>query len=264
MKTESTIASNFKSPSMIQMTSNSISTHSTTAIQSTPMITTQQIPIVTASPTLQQQQLAANQLHSLNPNEKRRGCRCGNATAAPGKLTCCGQRCPCYVDSKACIDCKCRGCRNPHYADGQKKVKFKLKIKIDLKHSFMTKICIALQMRHQVLDLQTQQQQQQNFLASIQHQTLMKEVQKSSSTVSLMKTTDEISLIEQSTTSTTTTTMIGKNSINNCIISMNQNGQYQIKPRVIVKEPVRATGMSPIIFPTTSSTNNTSIQSKYT
>jgi hypothetical protein len=237
---------------MIQMTSNSnsISTHSTSAIQSTPMITTQQIPIVTASPTLQQQQLAANQLHSLNSNEKRRGCRCGNATAAPGKLTCCGQRCPCYVDSKACIDCKCRGCRNPHYADGQKKVKL-----IRAREKFIYTINnIISQMRHPVLDLQTQQQQQQNFLASIQHQTL----QKSSSTVSLMKTTDEISLIEQSsTTSTTTTSMIGKNSI---IIGMN-NGQYQIKPRVIVKEPT--TAMSPIIFPTTSSTNNnTSIQSK--
>lgn len=124
------------------MTSNSIST-TPTAIQTTPMITTQQIPIVTASQTLQQQQLAANQLHSLNPNEKRRGCRCGNATAAPGKLTCCGQRCPCYVDSKACIDCKCRGCRNPHYADGQKKVKFKLfegKITI-LRHFFYCYRC---------------------------------------------------------------------------------------------------------------------------
>ncbi|XP_055375850.1 E3 ubiquitin-protein ligase MSL2 isoform X2 [Condylostylus longicornis] len=51
---------------------------------------------------------------------KRRGCRCGNATATPGKLTCCGQRCPCYVDSKSCIDCKCRGCRNPHRPDGCK------------------------------------------------------------------------------------------------------------------------------------------------
>lgn len=51
---------------------------------------------------------------------KRRGCRCGNATATPGKLTCCGQRCPCYVDSKSCVDCKCRGCRNPHRADGMK------------------------------------------------------------------------------------------------------------------------------------------------
>lgn len=58
----------------------------------------------------------------IQSNEKRRGCRCGNATAAPGKLTCCGQRCPCYVDSKACIDCKCRGCRNPHFMDGHKKV----------------------------------------------------------------------------------------------------------------------------------------------
>ncbi|KNC24609.1 E3 ubiquitin-protein ligase msl-2 [Lucilia cuprina] len=51
---------------------------------------------------------------------KKRGCRCGNTTATPGKLTCCGQRCPCYVDSKSCIGCKCRGCRNPHRPDGNK------------------------------------------------------------------------------------------------------------------------------------------------
>ncbi|KOB77395.1 MSL2 protein [Operophtera brumata] len=41
---------------------------------------------------------------------KRKGCRCGNATATPGKLTCCGQRCPCYVESKPCTECKCKGC----------------------------------------------------------------------------------------------------------------------------------------------------------
>lgn len=52
--------------------------------------------------------------------QKRKGCRCGNATPTPGKLTCCGQRCPCYVDSKSCVDCKCRGCRNPHRIDGFK------------------------------------------------------------------------------------------------------------------------------------------------
>lgn len=51
---------------------------------------------------------------------KRKGCRCGNATPTPGKLTCCGQRCPCYVEAKSCVDCKCRGCRNPHRADGLK------------------------------------------------------------------------------------------------------------------------------------------------
>lgn len=62
-----------------------------------------------------QQQSQANKL-----NAKRRGCRCGNATPTPGKLTCCGQRCPCYVDSKSCIGCKCRGCRNPHRPDGGK------------------------------------------------------------------------------------------------------------------------------------------------
>uniref|UniRef100_A0A1Y1KNL2 CXC MSL2-type domain-containing protein n=1 Tax=Photinus pyralis TaxID=7054 RepID=A0A1Y1KNL2_PHOPY len=52
--------------------------------------------------------------------KSRHGCRCGNATATPGKLTCCGQRCPCYVESKACLGCKCRGCRNPHRPDGNK------------------------------------------------------------------------------------------------------------------------------------------------
>ncbi|KAJ8888503.1 hypothetical protein PR048_007994 [Dryococelus australis] len=51
---------------------------------------------------------------------KRKGCRCGNATPTPGKLTCCGQRCPCYVASKACMECRCRGCRNPHRPGGQK------------------------------------------------------------------------------------------------------------------------------------------------
>ena len=44
----------------------------------------------------------------------RKGCRCGLATLNPGKLTCCGQRCPCYVEGKACFECKCRGCRNPN------------------------------------------------------------------------------------------------------------------------------------------------------
>ncbi|KAL3290000.1 hypothetical protein HHI36_023377 [Cryptolaemus montrouzieri] len=52
--------------------------------------------------------------------QPKKGCRCGNATATPGKLTCCGQRCPCYVKSKSCIDCRCRGCRNPHRPDGLK------------------------------------------------------------------------------------------------------------------------------------------------
>lgn len=57
---------------------------------------------------------------SGSTRSKRKGCRCGNATAIPGKLTCCGQRCPCYVESKPCSECRCRGCRNPHTADGLK------------------------------------------------------------------------------------------------------------------------------------------------
>lgn len=74
-----------------------------------------------------------NSMHKVKPKEvsekaifkkpcakPKKGCRCGNATATPGKLTCCGQRCPCYVESKACINCRCRGCRNPHRPDGNK------------------------------------------------------------------------------------------------------------------------------------------------
>ena len=45
---------------------------------------------------------------SSSARSKRKGCRCGNATAIPGKLTCCGQRCPCYVESKPCVECRCR------------------------------------------------------------------------------------------------------------------------------------------------------------
>lgn len=45
--------------------------------------------------------------------EGKSGCRCALATPNPGKLTCCGQRCPCYAAFKGCAGCKCRGCRNP-------------------------------------------------------------------------------------------------------------------------------------------------------
>ena len=47
------------------------------------------------------------------------GCRCGLATPNPGKLTCCGQRCPCYSTFKGCVDCRCRGCRNPRGDPGK-------------------------------------------------------------------------------------------------------------------------------------------------
>lgn len=109
LKTEN---SNFKRPP-IQITTMHQTQQPQQSLNLSPTISTQanMIPLTQSSPS--------------NPNDpqKRRGCRCGNATAAPGKLTCCGQRCPCYVDSKACIDCKCKGCRNPHYVDGHKKVK---------------------------------------------------------------------------------------------------------------------------------------------
>ncbi|CAG0915283.1 unnamed protein product [Notodromas monacha] len=58
--------------------------------------------------------------HSGKSNKARKGCRCGTATNNPGTLTCCGQRCPCYVEAKECVDCKCRGCRNPYRSGGRK------------------------------------------------------------------------------------------------------------------------------------------------
>ena len=56
-------------------------------------------------------------------NSHKKSCRCGNATPTPGKLTCGGQRCPCYISAKACTDCKCKGCRNPHQVNGIKVIR---------------------------------------------------------------------------------------------------------------------------------------------
>ena len=42
------------------------------------------------------------------------GCRCGTGTKVPGKFTCLGARCPCYVSEMECTKCKCKGCRNPY------------------------------------------------------------------------------------------------------------------------------------------------------
>ncbi|KAH9370805.1 hypothetical protein HPB48_006310 [Haemaphysalis longicornis] len=46
-----------------------------------------------------------------------RGCKCGATRPNPGQtlspLTCCGQRCPCYAAFRSCINCRCKGCRNP-------------------------------------------------------------------------------------------------------------------------------------------------------
>lgn len=58
----------------------------------------------------------------------KKGCRCGNASSTPGKLTCGGQRCPCYVGSRSCVECKCKGCKNPHAVNGEKVIRPTLKV----------------------------------------------------------------------------------------------------------------------------------------
>lgn len=101
-------------------------------------------------------------------------------------------------------------------------------------------------MRHQALDVKSQQMQQQSFLASIQQTTMVKDIQKSVIPSTSVIKPDDFNLMDQ-------TTMITRapSSISNCIISMNSNGQYQIKqshPRIIVKEQVKT--MGPLMFPT--------------
>ena len=51
--------------------------------------------------------------------QKEHHCRCGsgakkNDGRGPGNLTCLGQRCACYKEGKACVNCKCVGCKNPN------------------------------------------------------------------------------------------------------------------------------------------------------
>ncbi|XP_060537252.1 E3 ubiquitin-protein ligase MSL2 [Cylas formicarius] len=92
----------------------------------------------------------------------KKGCRCGNATATPGKLTCCGQRCPCYVESKACIDCKCRGCRNPHRPDGNKVMPYLQEL--DSSQMVMSSIS-EMRLQHlQLLPTSSSQQHSQHLL----------------------------------------------------------------------------------------------------
>ncbi|GBM25706.1 hypothetical protein AVEN_241980-1 [Araneus ventricosus] len=45
--------------------------------------------------------------------QRQRNCHCGITTVHHRKLTCRGQRCPCFVAGRACFNCRCRGCRNP-------------------------------------------------------------------------------------------------------------------------------------------------------
>lgn len=52
--------------------------------------------------------------HSSNPSDIKI-CKCGRG-GTNSRLTCLGQRCPCYIKKLPCINCKCRGCRNPRKA----------------------------------------------------------------------------------------------------------------------------------------------------
>ena len=79
--------------------------------------------------------LTESKMTILKNSGKKSSCRCGNATPTPGKLTCGGQRCPCYISAKACTDCKCKGCRNPHQVNGIKVVRPHLTMQVQNQNS---------------------------------------------------------------------------------------------------------------------------------
>lgn len=117
-------------------------------------------------------------------------------------------------------------------------------------------------MRHPVPDPKTQQQQQQSFLASMQHQLSMKEkgaVAMSTSSTVIPATAD------------LTMTGIDKSTFANCLI----NNGFQLKPtpaqpRMMMKDAIRT--LNPVMFSpnaqtmhhqtTTSIATNSNIQSK--
>lgn len=64
-----------------------------------------------------------NKISNLKRNDLKSGpgrsllkrhdiCRCARFKK-PNRLTCLGQKCPCYREKKACVDCLCNGCKNP-------------------------------------------------------------------------------------------------------------------------------------------------------
>ena len=54
----------------------------------------------------------ASSLTENHTGSSRKACKCALLTS-PSRLTCFGQRCPCYSNHLPCISCLCRGCRNP-------------------------------------------------------------------------------------------------------------------------------------------------------
>ncbi|KAK7484428.1 hypothetical protein BaRGS_00024313 [Batillaria attramentaria] len=63
-------------------------------------------------PPCKRTRLASSLGTGVSATPQRKVCKCARLNA-PTRLTCFGQRCPCYSSCLPCIDCMCRGCRNP-------------------------------------------------------------------------------------------------------------------------------------------------------
>lgn len=93
-------------------------------------------------------------------------------------------------------------------------------------------------MRHPVPDSKTQQQQQQNFLASMQHQLAIKEK------ISVTVGAGSSAVIPSSTD--LNITGIDKSTFANCIIGNGFQLKATTQPRIIMKDAIRT--MNPVIF----------------
>lgn len=117
---------------------------------------------------VQLNQISTNATRIISASEKtsgsKKGCRCGNATPTPGKLTCGGQRCPCYVEAKSCADCKCKGCRNPHKINGEKVIRPQLQVKAPGPSTFFISSVATAPVTSTIFT--TQQQHQPNSMST--------------------------------------------------------------------------------------------------
>ncbi|GFS23353.1 male-specific lethal 2-like protein [Elysia marginata] len=57
--------------------------------------------------------LVSRQTRNVKPKtDNGVACRCARFKQ-PNQLTCFGQKCPCYSEKRACVECLCNGCKNP-------------------------------------------------------------------------------------------------------------------------------------------------------
>ena len=75
---------------------------------------TSELPLSRHNINKKERALVSRQTHSRNSKSKTAIdiCKCARFKQ-PNHLTCFGQKCPCYSEKRACVECLCNGCKNP-------------------------------------------------------------------------------------------------------------------------------------------------------